>query len=336
MLRVNELEGSDSFLLRTEGTVPKTEESFEDVLLLLLESLNLQVSPEEGGPKAEGDTQDQVDLPLSVPPLLQMDTKPVATEDASLPNGPEGMEIALDGPSYEDKTQKNPEDGEVLNEPRLEGRVQTSGREALAQDQRTETRKLEDIDVAVLKDENSEGKVRFEGFRYEGETQRREASSQDQKTEIKKPERVEVAVLRDVGRGEERAVDKPNYEGELQTQRKDVLSQNYRQEVRQISLRIDDALLRFRFQNEFLSVDIRAKEMIEKNLSYLDVQRLSRSLQSLGLSLEGFRVNGTELYAKTSRYGKREERRFNIEEDAGSIKEALSGPPDSSGLNLLL
>ncbi len=140
-------------------------------------------------------------------------------------------------------------------------------------------------------------------------------------------------------RDREAWLQSPESEGEIQTlrtERREIPTQPQRQDVKQINLRIEDAFLRFRFQSEALSVDIRIKEMIERNLSYLDVQRLSKSLQSLGLSLEGLKINGTELYPRGSKFGRREERRFNIEEDAVSDKKAPDSSADSPGLNLLL
>ncbi|EDP76461.1 hypothetical protein [Hydrogenivirga sp. 128-5-R1-1] len=106
-------------------------------------------------------------------------------------------------------------------------------------------------------------------------------------------------------------------------------------EVKHINVRFEDAHLKFKFQSESLNVDIRINQDIQRHLSYLDVQRLSRNLESLGISLESLKVNGSELTGKGSRGGKRSER-VNIKEEDGVDKKVLRSSSDSPNLNLLL
>lgn len=108
-----------------------------------------------------------------------------------------------------------------------------------------------------------------------------------------------------------------------------------RGEVKHINVRLEDAQLKFRFQNEFLNVDIKTGQDIQRHLSYLDVQRLSRNLESLGISLESLKINGSEITVKSSRNGKKNER-FNIREEDGANEKVLHSSPDSPDLNLLL
>ncbi|MDQ7082752.1 MAG: hypothetical protein Q9N34_07250 [Aquificota bacterium] len=117
------------------------------------------------------------------------------------------------------------------------------------------------------------------------------------------------------------------------TLRRDVPLQN-RGEVRNVSVRFEDTHLRFRFQSESLNVEIRLREDIQRQMGYLDVQRLSKNLESLGLSLEGLRINGVELLSRSNRH--REKERFNIRERDGAGEKASYSPSDSPDLNLLL
>ncbi|RLJ71465.1 hypothetical protein BCF55_1767 [Hydrogenivirga caldilitoris] len=122
----------------------------------------------------------------------------------------------------------------------------------------------------------------------------------------------------------------------LQVYRKDnAQPAQHRPEIKHINLRFEDASFRFRFHNESINVEIRVSQDIHKQLSYLDVQRLSRNIESLGMSLEGLKVNGNELFFKSSRNGKRAER-FNIKEEDGTGKEVLYSSSDSSDFSLLL
>ncbi|WP_457600025.1 hypothetical protein [Hydrogenivirga sp.] len=108
-----------------------------------------------------------------------------------------------------------------------------------------------------------------------------------------------------------------------------------RAETRQVTIRFEDTHLRFRFHNDSMNVEIRTAQDIQKQLSYLDVQRLSRNIESLGISLESLKVNGSELTGKGSRSGRRSER-FNIREEDGADKKVLHSSSDSPDINLLL
>ncbi len=117
------------------------------------------------------------------------------------------------------------------------------------------------------------------------------------------------------------------------TLRRDIPLQN-RGEVRSVNVRFEDTHLRFRFQSENLNVEIKLREDIQRQIGYLDVQRLSRSLESLGLSLEGLRINGVELISRSQRH--KEKERFNIRERDGAGEKASDSLSDSSDIKLLL
>ncbi len=122
-----------------------------------------------------------------------------------------------------------------------------------------------------------------------------------------------------------------------QIQRKEPPLPEQRQTTKNLSLRFEDVNLRFKFQSNYLSVDVRSQENLENKLSYLDVQRLAKSLEGLGLSLSALRVNGTEFTPKNPKYSKREERqRFNIRENERVAEETFNTGADSVNINLLL
>ncbi len=110
-----------------------------------------------------------------------------------------------------------------------------------------------------------------------------------------------------------------------------------RSEIKHINLRFDDAYLRFKFRNENMSVDIRLREQVESYLTYLDVQRLHRNLQAIGVNLDSIRINGLEFSQRSSKSSRKDSReRINIKEDADNNKKASYSPADSVDINLLL
>ncbi len=120
-------------------------------------------------------------------------------------------------------------------------------------------------------------------------------------------------------------------------ERRELPTAPQRQEVRRIDLRLESAHMRFRFQNENLSVEINIRERIENHITYMDAQRLYRNLQALGVNLEILRINGTDLSPKGWKVSRREEReRGNIGEDGDPRPKAAGSAPDSADLNLLL
>ncbi len=114
-------------------------------------------------------------------------------------------------------------------------------------------------------------------------------------------------------------------------------NQSVRQEVRQVNVRFEGAHIKFLFNRDKLNVDVRIQEQIERSLSYLDVQKLTRSLNTIGVSLEILRINGTELPVRDPKVSRREEKeRFNIKFNDGSSEKTSHSSADSLDLNLLL
>ncbi len=108
-------------------------------------------------------------------------------------------------------------------------------------------------------------------------------------------------------------------------------------EVRRISVRIEEAVLRFKFQGSNLTVEVRSPQEIHNQITFMESYRLMRALQNIGVNLESLRVNGVEVVPKTLRSFRRDERdRFNIEENEDLTKEVSYSPADSSDLSLLL
>ncbi len=151
--------------------------------------------------------------------------------------------------------------------------------------------------------------------------------------EGRNPEAINYSPLTRIGNTEESTQTFVEYEKPVHNES----TSTPRQEIRHLQVRFDDTQMRFRLQNTHLQVDIKLKEEIRNALTYMDIQRLSKSLESLGLSLESFKLNGIELAGRNNRNIKRDEKeRFNIR----SKDEAPEKVSDSSlggfNLNLLL
>ncbi len=135
---------------------------------------------------------------------------------------------------------------------------------------------------------------------------------------------------------EDQPVDRNTQTQEVLTRQRDI-PQNRSVEVRQLSVKIEEMSLKFRLQGNNLSVEIRTPQEIQNYMSFLEIYRLSRSLQSIGVALDSLRVNGTDLVPKGSRFPRREEReRFNIRGDEGTSEKVSRSPDHSSDLSLLL
>ncbi len=121
------------------------------------------------------------------------------------------------------------------------------------------------------------------------------------------------------------------------TSRKEIPFTGKGREVKSINIKLEDTQFRFRIYTETLSlnVDVKTKEAIQNYFSYLDVQRLIKSLQSMGINLEGFRINGTELGSKGFKHGRRDER-DNIRKDETFVKEISDTSDSGSNFSLLL
>jgi hypothetical protein len=105
-------------------------------------------------------------------------------------------------------------------------------------------------------------------------------------------------------------------------------------EVKQISLRIEEASLRFKLQGNTLTVEVRSAQDLQNQITFMESYRLVRSLQSIGVALESLRVNGVEVVPKFLRFPRRE--RFNIGENEGPSEEVSRSPADISDISLLL
>ena len=106
------------------------------------------------------------------------------------------------------------------------------------------------------------------------------------------------------------------------------------QEVRQLSLRIEEVVLKFKLHKSNLTVEVRSPQEIQSQISLLESYRLYQSLQSIGVTLESFRVNGVELAPKVIRVVRRD--RFNIREDGNPTEKANGSPSGSPDISLLL
>ncbi len=110
-----------------------------------------------------------------------------------------------------------------------------------------------------------------------------------------------------------------------------------RQEVKYLRVRFEDAHLRFKLQQSYLQVEINLKEELQNAFTYMDLHRLAKSLETLGLSLEGLKVNGMELVGRNNRNAKREDKdRFNIKDRDETVEKTGYSPSYSTNFNLLL
>ncbi len=110
-----------------------------------------------------------------------------------------------------------------------------------------------------------------------------------------------------------------------------------KREVKRLDLRFESAHMRFIFQKDNMSVNVKLKESWEFPVSYLEVKRLYKTLQDLGINLEALRINGNDLIVKTVKTIRREEKdRGNIREDELSSEKTSRSSADSSSFNLFL
>jgi len=110
-----------------------------------------------------------------------------------------------------------------------------------------------------------------------------------------------------------------------------------RSEIKRVELKLESAHMRFLLQKENLQVEIMMRERIENHLSYMDAQRLYRNLQTLGVNLEVFRINGVDLSPRPPKTGRRDDRgRDNIGVNGDPDQKASNSPRNSADLSLFL